>query len=305
MEGLTIEDGPMWTVHPVYSKNVKLINLNIKTTGPNTDGIALDSVDTALIKGGNFSCGDDCIVIKSGTDYDGWKQNKPSKNIRISSVTMDTGNGGVTIGSEMSGGVENVIVENSSFNNIDSGIRIKSTPGRGGYIRNISYRNIKMNNVKDHAIQINAKYSYATVDSTGGKEPDIEGITIDNVIAKGVKKSFDIKGLDLTPIRGLKFSDIFIESDKDKAEIGRIQDVSDIMLDNVVIKNLGGKETLILNNLQNVYIKGKIDYLTGGMRYAKIQGEKSKNIHLLLSPCKNNECVSVADEVDKNAIVGR
>jgi hypothetical protein len=143
------------------------------------------------------------------------------------------------------------------------------------------------------------------VDSTGGKEPVIENITIDNVVAKGVKKSFDIKGLDLTPIRALKFSDILIESNKNKAEIGRIQDVSDSTLDNVVIKNSRGKEALILNNLQNIYIKGKINYLTGGMRYAKIQGEKSKNIHLLLSPCKNNGCVSVADEVDKNAIVGQ
>lgn len=305
MEGLTVEDGPMWTIHPVYSKNIKFINLNIKTTGPNTDGIALDSVDTAIIKGGNFSCGDDCIVIKSGTDYDGWKQNKPSKNIRISNVTMNTGNGGVTIGSEMSGGVEDVVVENSSFNNIDSGIRIKSTPGRGGYVRNIIYRNITMNNVKDHAIQINAKYSYATVDSTGEKEPVIENIVIDKVVAKGVKKSFDIKGLDSFPIRALKFSNISIESNKDKEEVGRIQDISDSTLDNVVIKNSGKKETLIFGNFQNVFIKGSTKHLTSGMRYAKIQGENTKNVHLLLKSCKNNECVSIAEEVDKNAIISR
>ncbi len=150
--GLTFKDSPSWTIHPYFSENVDLTALKINNpqNSPNTDGIDVESCKNVKIEGVHFTLGDDCIALKSGKIYMARKYGVPSENIHIRRCIMENGHGAVTIGSEMSAGVKNVLVEDCVFNNTDRGLRIKTRRGRGdtAIIDNVTFRNITMNGVK-------------------------------------------------------------------------------------------------------------------------------------------------------------
>jgi len=151
VHGITVKNSPAWTVHPYFSKNLKFIDMKIENPkdSPNTDGLDPESCENIEIIGVHFSVGDDCIAIKAGKLYMGRKMKTPSKNIIIRNCHMQHGHGAVVIGSEMSGGVQNLDVERCIFEKTDRGLRIKTRRGRGkqGRIDNISFRNIQMQEV--------------------------------------------------------------------------------------------------------------------------------------------------------------
>lgn len=112
IDGITLEDGPQWTIHPVYCENVIIRNTKVCTTGHNTDGLNPDSCRNVLIENCDFSTGDDCIAINSGMNEDGWRVNRPCENVIIRNCTMSGGHGAVVIGSAVSGGVRNIYAHN-------------------------------------------------------------------------------------------------------------------------------------------------------------------------------------------------
>lgn len=163
IEGITVSDGPQWTLHPVYSENVIIRGVHVITNGHNTDGLNPDSCRNVLIEDSIFETGDDCIAINSGMNEDGWRVNKPCENIVIRNCTMKEGHGGLVIGSGMSGGVRNIYAHNCKIAGGDRGIRIKSMRGRGGYIEDVWFENIEIRDVREEAVQINMFYEYSTV----------------------------------------------------------------------------------------------------------------------------------------------
>ena len=112
IEGVKIRNSPMWEVHPVLCRNVIVRNVDISTHGPNNDGCDPESCRDIVVQGCIFDTGDDCIAIKSGRNRDGRRLNAPCENLVIENCTMKDGHGGVSIGSEASGGVRNVFVRN-------------------------------------------------------------------------------------------------------------------------------------------------------------------------------------------------
>ncbi|MGA3164099.1 MAG: glycoside hydrolase family 28 protein [Verrucomicrobiota bacterium] len=143
IEGVHITDSPMWVLNPLYCTNVTIEGVTVNAQGPNTDGCDPDSCTDVLIKDCNFSDGDDCIAIKSGRDVDGRRVNIPSRNLVVRNCVFKDGHGGVTVGSEVSGGVENVFAEDCRFDsaNLDIAMRLKTGMTRGGFIKNINIRN--------------------------------------------------------------------------------------------------------------------------------------------------------------------
>ena len=95
--------------------------------------------------------GDDGICIKSGVNEDGWRVNKPTENVIIENCFVGRGHGGIVFGSEMSGGIKNVLVRNCVYDGTLMGIRLKSMRGRGGYIKDIWVRDIEMKNIMNEA----------------------------------------------------------------------------------------------------------------------------------------------------------
>lgn len=147
LKDFSMIDSPSWTVHPILCRNVTIDNLNIKNPAdsPNTDGIDPESCYNVRISNCNIDVGDDCIAVKAGTE--GTKERVPCENITITNCTMVHGHGGIVLGSEMSGDIRNVAINNCVFQNTDRGIRLKSRRGRGGTVEDIRIENIVMEHV--------------------------------------------------------------------------------------------------------------------------------------------------------------
>jgi polygalacturonase len=149
IEGITLVNSPSWTVNPVRCENVNIRGLTILNPpdSPNTDGINPDSCRHVRISDCYVSAGDDCIALKSGSEKEQGELSAPCRDITITNCTLARGHGGVVIGSEMSGGVRNVVISNCVFIGTDRGIRMKSRRGRGGTVEDIRVSNLVMDDV--------------------------------------------------------------------------------------------------------------------------------------------------------------
>ncbi|HWR12222.1 MAG TPA: glycoside hydrolase family 28 protein [Rectinemataceae bacterium] len=149
IRGVTLRNSPFWTLHPVFSSRILIDNVKIEnpSDAPNTDGIDIDSCSDITIVDSVVDVGDDCLALKAGAGPQGLAENRPTRNVRISGCTFLSGHGGVVIGSETAGGIENVDVTNCRFVGSDRGIRIKSRRGRGGKVQNLLFQNLVMDKV--------------------------------------------------------------------------------------------------------------------------------------------------------------
>jgi polygalacturonase len=149
IEGITAVNSPSWTINPIHCQNINIHGITIinPADSPNTDGINPDSCRLVRISDCYVSVGDDCITIKSGTEHERPDRYAPCRDITITNCTLERGHGGVVIGSEMSGGVKNVVISNCVFIGTDRGIRIKSRRGRGGTVEDVRVSNLIMDGV--------------------------------------------------------------------------------------------------------------------------------------------------------------
>jgi len=149
LRGVTLRNSPFWTLHPVFSGRILIDNVKIEnpSDAPNTDGIDIDSCSDITIVDCVVNVGDDCLALKAGAGPQGLAENRPTRNVKISGCTFLSGHGGVVIGSETAGGIENVDVSNCRFIGSDRGIRIKSRRGRGGKVQNLLFQNLVMERV--------------------------------------------------------------------------------------------------------------------------------------------------------------
>ncbi len=205
-----LENAPFWFLHPVLCTNVTIDGVETNSYGPNTDGCDPESCDDVLIKNCIFNDGDDCIAIKSGRNNDGRKVDVPSKNIVITGCIMKDGHGGVSIGSEITGGCSEIFVENCKLSspNLDQALRIKSNAKRGGLIENIYARNLEIGQVKEAIIRITMNYD--PQEAKGYSHyPVIKNIFVDNVTSR--KSTY---GLYFDGLPQSKIENIFIKNCK-------------------------------------------------------------------------------------------
>jgi polygalacturonase len=180
IEGIHIVDSPMWVLNPVYCTNVTVRSVTVSTTGPNTDGCDPDSCNGVLIEHCDFSDGDDCISVKSGRDSDGQKIAIPCQNVVIQDCVFRAGHGGIALGSETSGGIQNVFGENCHFDSPDlqMALRFKTNPARGGYIENAYIRNCS---IKTAVVGVHMTLRYSASGAMEGTTiPVISNIDIRN-----------------------------------------------------------------------------------------------------------------------------
>ncbi|MFJ5625313.1 glycoside hydrolase family 28 protein [Peribacillus loiseleuriae] len=243
LQGLKITNSPSWTIHPLYSNNVVIDSVNVQNPAspvdaPNTDGVDPDSVDGLKIFGSTFDVGDDAIAIKSGKDAEGRQIARPSQNIEIRNNIMKHGHGGVTIGSEMSGDVRNVVARDDIFDGTDIGIRMKTLRGRGGTIENLTFDNIIMKDIGGDVFNINSNYTSngvplpftGVIDET---TPHIKNITIQNITCEGAKEASFFQGLFESPVDGLVLKNVTVHADKPLY----FQYVKNIKMENVKIND--------------------------------------------------------------------
>jgi len=160
VEGVTILNSPMWEIHPVLCTNVTVRGVQIMTHGPNNDGCNPESCTDVLIEGCLFDTGDDCIAIKSGRNADGRRIGIPSENIVVRRCRMKEGHGGVTLGSEISGHVRHVFVEECEMDspNLDRALRFKNNALRGGVLEHVYMRDVRVGQVADAVLSVDLFY---------------------------------------------------------------------------------------------------------------------------------------------------
>jgi len=216
VQGVTIGSGPMWTVHPVYCENVIVRDVTFINEGPNNDGVDPDSSRNVLIEKCRFDTADDAIAIKSGRDHDGRRVGIPCENIIVRNCQFGLGkpcDGVVSIGSEMSGDVRNVLIEDCNFLKTGRAVRIKSQRGRGGVVENIWIRNITAKDNGNDALLLNCFYQGGSTPRIEGYSPQFKNIFAENITAEGCEESVVIRGLPEMPITNVVLKDINVKAE--------------------------------------------------------------------------------------------
>ncbi|XP_010261531.1 PREDICTED: probable polygalacturonase [Nelumbo nucifera] len=210
ISNVIFRNSPFWNIHPVYSSNIVIRYVTILAPGdsPNTDGIDPDSSSNVCIEDSYIATGDDMVAVKSGWDEYGIAYGRPSSNITIRRVTGSSPFAGIAIGSETSGGVENVLAENINLYKMGVGIHIKTNIGRGGFIRNITVSDVYMENARK-GIKIAGDVGDHPDDNFNPNAlPVVKGITIKNVWGVQVQQSGSIQGLKNSPFTEICLSNI-------------------------------------------------------------------------------------------------
>ncbi|HEY5346098.1 MAG TPA: glycoside hydrolase family 28 protein [Verrucomicrobiae bacterium] len=243
LQGFTIQNPPNWTMNPVLCEDVSILNVQVHNlpTAQNSDALDLESCRRAVIRGCTFDTGDDGICIKSGQDAVGRRIGVPTEDVLVEGCTVYHAHGGFTIGSEMSGGVRNIRVNNCTFIGTDIGLRFKSTRGRGGVVEKIFISNVRMLDIPGDAINFNLYYG-GTIETNlppvTEATPQFRDIHIENVICRGAQSAIVLQGLPEMPIRDIFLKNVSITSQKGVF----VTDADGIHFENVQVENQSGPQ---------------------------------------------------------------
>jgi len=158
IEGITLKDSPFWTIHPLYCDNVIVRRVTIDSYYPNNDGCDPESSSNVLIEDCTFCCGDDAVAIKSGRDADGRRVGRPSENIVIRRCKFQSQCNGLCIGSEMSGGVQNIWVDSVEIGTVKNALYFKSNRDRGGFIRGVHVSHVTIEKAHGAILRFETNY---------------------------------------------------------------------------------------------------------------------------------------------------
>jgi polygalacturonase len=268
IDGPTFQNSPAWCIHPLLCEDFILRNATVRNPwySQNGDGIDIESCKNSIIHNSNFDVGDDAICIKSGKDKEGRDRGIPNENLIVKNCIVYHGHGGVTVGSEMSGGVRNLHVSNCTFLGTDVGLRFKSNRGRGGVVENIYISNVEMINIPTQAISFNLYYSgrSASEDFEAGNNspvvkllpvtdetPQFKNIFIHDVNCKGAYQGIFLQGLPEMMLENVQLENIKMEAD-----FGLIcSDAKNVKIKNLIFKTKN-TPAIDLKNSTDITIDG-------------------------------------------------
>ena len=272
LEDVLFQNSPCWNIHPLMCRNVIINNITVRNPwySQNGDGIDIDSCEDVILVNSSFDVGDDAICIKSGKDEDGRRRARPCRNLIVDNCIVFHGHGGFVVGSEMSGGVENISVTNCSFLGTDVGLRFKSCRGRGGVVRNIHIKDIVMTDIPTEPLLFDLHYggksaleaaedgqsSEFDIDFVPADEttPEFREIYISNITCNGAGRAMYFNGI---PEKNI--TDIHVENCNIVAEKGADIRYSDgVQLENVNIIQSEG-EGYTVANCRNVTLEDCAD----------------------------------------------
>lgn len=231
IEGITVKNSPMWELHPVLCTNVIIRGVTIDSHGPNNDGCDPESCSDVLIEKCTFDTGDDCIALKSGRNNDGRRVGKPIENVIVRDCVMKDGHGGVTIGSEISGGARNIFAERCKMDSpqLDRALRLKDNSQRGGLIERVYMRDVTVGQVKEAIVSIDFNYEEG---DAGDFPPVVRDIEVRNVTSAKSQYALYLRGFPRAVITNVRLRDCKFEN---VAKPDVMENVKDIALTNVTV----------------------------------------------------------------------
>ena len=246
LEGVTFQNSPAWNLHPLMSENIVIRNIYAKNPwyAQNGDGLDIESCSNVLVENSVFDVGDDGICIKSGRDKQGRERAMPTQNVVIRNCVVYHAHGGFVIGSEMSGGANNIYVSDCTFIGTDIGLRFKTTRGRGGVVENIFIKNINMKDIVGEALLFDMYYQAMDPVPVVGENreapkvqllpvteetPSFRNFYIENVVADGAARAIFIRGLPEMNINNIFLKNMTLQATKGV----QIEEAKQIHLENV------------------------------------------------------------------------
>ena len=293
LEGVTFQNSAAWNLHPLMSEHITIRGVMVKNPwyGQNGDGLDLESCKNVVVENSVFDVGDDGICIKSGRDVQGRERGMPTENVLIRNSTVYHAHGGFVIGSEMSGGARNIIVENCSFIGTDIGLRFKTTRGRGGVVENIFIRNINMKDIPGEAILFDMYYEAkdpivlagerreppkVEIKPVTAETPVFQNIYIKNVAVDGAEKAIYVRGLPEMNVKNIVMEDMVIQAktglDMTEASGIIIRNTHFITKDKNPVMQVHNSKGIVLDNIK---------YSAGAETLLAVYGEKTAAIKLL------------------------
>lgn len=271
LEGATFKNSPSWCLHPLSCENITINKVTVSNPwySQNGDALDLESCNKALIINNSFDAGDDGICIKSGKDEQGRKRGEPCQNVIVMNNTVLHGHGGFVVGSEMSGGVNNIYVDNCTFMGTDVGLRFKSNRGRGGLVENIYISNINMINIPNEALIFNLYYggkgrgedpnqdekkAETTIPPVTEETPIFRNIFIKDVTCNGAGRAVFFNGLPEMRIKNINMENIIVSNAKEGVVLSEADEVN---MKNIKIELVKSGKNLKMQNVSNVTIDGK------------------------------------------------
>jgi polygalacturonase len=313
-DGPTFQNSPAWNIHPLMCEDLTVRNISVRNPwySQNGDGIDIESCKNSIVHDCSFDVGDDAICIKSGKDKEGRDRKMPTENLIVKNCVVFHGHGGVTVGSEMSGGVKNLHVSNCTFIGTDVGLRFKSNRGRGGVVENIYISNVEMINIPTQAISFNLYYSgrSASEDLEAGasgqsprllpvteETPQFKNIFIRNVNCKGALLGIQLQGLPEMNLENVELENITIEADNGMT----CSDTKNVKIKNLTL--LTQKAPVIdFKNSSNVSVDG-LKTQSGTTPMIQVSGRSTGNISLKNTGINNLEKqVLIGNEVAKGVV---
>ena len=313
-DGPVFQNSPAWCIHPLVIENLIVRNITVRNPwySQNGDGIDVESCKNVIVENSNFDVGDDAICIKSGKDKVGRERGIPCENLVIRNNIVYHGHGGVTVGSEMSGGVRNMHVSNCTFMGTDVGLRFKSNRGRGGVVENIFISDILMTDIPTNAISFNLYYGgksisemleagetqeEAVIEPVTEETPQFKNISIKNITLKGAMQAVFLQGLPEMNLENIELSNMVLEADKGFSVI----DASGVKISDIKLETKS-KTAFEFLNCKNLEMKN-MDYDFSTDKAVIVNGEECANISLI---SKDNQKIKghtqIGDEVPENAV---
>ncbi len=292
IQDVTFENSPAWTTHIQFSEHITIKNLTVKNPwfGQNTDALDLESSKNALVEDCHFDTGDDGITIKSGRDEEGRRKGMPTKDVIVNNCVVYHAHGGFVVGSEMSGGVNNMFVSNCTFIGSDIGLRFKTTRGRGGMVENVYVNNVNMKDIPAEAILFDMYYmakdpvvlsgekreppkvEFKTVDET---TPQFRNFYFRNITCNGAAKGIFVRGIPEMHVKNIWIENVVLQAD----EGIDIQEATNINLKNITMVSKNTNPVAYVLNSDSITIDGLI-YKDSADVLAIVQGDRTKNVNI-------------------------
>jgi DNA sulfur modification protein DndE len=315
IQDVTFENSPAWTTHINFSEHITIKNLTVKNPwyGQNTDALDLDCSKNVLVEDCNFDTGDDGICIKSGRDEEGRRRGVATKDVIVNNCVVYHAHGGFVVGSEMSGGVNNMFVSNCTFIGTDIGLRFKTTRGRGGMVENVYVNNVNMKDIAAEAILFDMYYMAKDPVVLAGEKrepPRVEAKPVDettpqfrnfyfrNITCNGAAKGIFVRGIPEMHVKNIWIEDAVLQAD----EGIDIQEATNINLKNVTMISRNTKPVTYILNSDSITIDN-LNFKDSAEVLAQVQGERTKSISILNTNVTKAKQKLLADFGSTNAVV--
>lgn len=228
VEDIKIYDSPFWIIHPVYCDNVIVRGVYIDSNNYNNDGCDPESSSNVLIENVDFNVGDDGIAIKSGRDQEGWQIGRATENVIVRNCHF--ARWAITIGSEMSGGVRNIFIEDCKIDSCRNGIYFKSNLDRGGFFENLYMRNIEADICSWGVVNFRTDYH----GYRGGNHPtQFRNITVENIVCNRVDSvAIMANGVDEAKLYNITLRNIKV---KQAPKAIQMKNVVNLKLENIEV----------------------------------------------------------------------